>query len=359
MDWDSIRSQFPSLSEWTYLNTATFGQLPRCAVEAISTHFARRVETASADFLDWYGDADRLRGSIARLLHATAEDIAFAPSAAHGLSTVIGALKLSPGEVIVTLEGEFPNQLYQPNVREVRWKNFYEVIDSNVKLVALSEVNYATGFRPPLAQIAAFLKDRGIPFYVDGTQSLGALQVNARSIPVSVYAVHGYKWMISPPGAGFFYISPEFRSRIQPAVVGWRSHKDWRNVDNLHHGTPVLSETAEKYEGGGLPNALLYAMEASVNLMIEIGPENIERRVLALAKLIREKLEALGGRVEHAQSQIVAAKFPGQDVSRLALRLKERRILVSARHGHLRVSPHFYNNEADLERLDCALRDLL
>jgi selenocysteine lyase/cysteine desulfurase len=359
MDWDSIRTQFPSLSDWTYLNTATFGQLPRCAVEASAEHFARRVRTASADFLDWYDDADRLRGSVARLLHATAQDIAFAPSAAHALSTVVAAMSLKPEDLILTLEGEFPNQLYQGNVRETQWENFFEAIDSKVKLVAVSEVNYASGFRPPLAQIASYLKEREIPFYVDGTQSLGALQFSVEKIPVSVYAVHGYKWMISPPGAAFFYISPEFRGRIQPGVVGWRSHKDWRNVDNLHHGSPEFSDTAEKYEGGGLPNSLLYAMEASVNLLLVIGSENIEFRVLGLAKLIREKLQALGGQVQHAQSQIVAAKFPGQDVSLLARRLKEQRILVSARHGHLRVSPHFYNNEEDLERLDSALRALL
>src|SRR5215831_1367606 len=199
MDWDSIRKQFPSLSDWTYLNTATFGQLPCCAIEASAQHFARRVRTASADFLDWYEDADRLRGSIARLLQAGPEDIAFAPSAAHSLSTVVEALRLGPEDVIVTLDGEFPNQLYQSNVREVRWENFFDAIDSKVKLVALSEVNYANGFRPPLGQISAFLKDRGIPFYVDGTQSLGALQFSVKHLPVSVYAVHGYKWMISPP----------------------------------------------------------------------------------------------------------------------------------------------------------------
>ncbi len=359
MDWDIIRAQFPSLTEWTYLNTATFGQLPRGAVDAVSDHFLRREQTASSDFLDWYDDADRLRGSIAQLIHATAQDIAFIPSAAHALATVVGGLKLGPDDTIVTLEGEFPNQLYQPNAREVRWEDFYQSIDSKVKLVAISEVNYASGFRPPLVQVAVFLEDRGIPLFVDGTQSLGALRFDVTSMPVSVYAVHGYKWMISPTGAGFFYISPEFRAQIQPNVLGWRSNKDWRNVDNLHHGTPQFSEKAEKYEGGNLPSALLYAMEASVNLMLEIGPEAIERRVFALAKLAREKMLALGAHVEHTQSQIVAAKFPKQDVSKLAQRLKDKRILVAARHGYLRISPHFYNNEEDLHRLDMALRALL
>jgi cysteine desulfurase/selenocysteine lyase len=146
-------------------------------------------------------------------------------------------------------------------------------------------------------------------------------------------------------------------------VTGWRTHKTWREVDNLHHGTPVLKETAEKYEGGGLPFPLLYAMEASVNLMLEIGPEAIERRVLELAGSARRRLLRVGAEAQESGSQIVAAKFAGAgsaiDPSRLARELKERRVLVAARHGYLRVSPHFYNNEEDLDRLEEELRALL
>lgn len=351
MDWNAIRAEFPALSDWTYLNSATFGQLPRAAADAVRKHWARRDDLACGDFLSWYDDADRLRGSLARLIHASAEDIAFAPSATHALSLVVSGLGLGPGDSIVTLRDEFPNQLYQPNLREVPWSAFYNAIDENVKLVAISEVNYATGFRPPLQEVSEFLAKRGIPLFVDGTQSAGALQVDVLKTPMDVYAVHGYKWMISPPGSGFFYVSRNFRANLRPNVVGWRSHYDWRNVDNLHHGSPVFSETAEKYEGGGLPFELLYAMEASVNLMLEIGPAEIEGRVLGLAAAAREMLRGIGAEVEETGSQIVAAGFEGKDVSRLARALKEQKILVAARHGKLRVSPHFYNNQEDLDQL--------
>ena len=359
MDWNQLRAEFPALSRWTYLNTATFGQMPRCAYEATSRHWAHRDETACHDFLTWYGDADRLRVSLAKLLHATADDVAFTPSAAHVLSTVVAGLNLRPTDAIITLQDEFPNQLYQPQLREVSWTDFYKSIDCNVKMVALSEVNYATGFRAPLAEIACFLKPRGIPLFVDGTQSAGALAVDVRKTPVDVYAVHAYKWMVSPSGAGFFYISPEFRARIRPNVIGWRSHFDWRNVDNLHHGSPVFSDAAEKYEGGGLPNALLYAMEASVNLLLETGLAAIEARVLELARETRGRLGELGAEVADTGSQIVAARFPGQDPSHLARGLKDRKIVVAARHGYLRVSPHFYNTPADLDELESGLRELL
>ena len=358
MDWNAVRAEFPALARWTYLNTATFGQIPLATTAAIAGHCAHRDELACGDFLEWYDDADRLRGALARLLNASPEDIAFAPSAAHVLSTVVTGIALGPQDSILTLADEFPNQLYLPNLREVPWNEFYASIDHSVKLVAISEVNYATGFRPPLAELSRVLKARGIPLFVDGTQSAGALRFNVAETPVDVYAVHAYKWMISPPGAGFFYISPEFRARLRPNVIGWRSHHDWRNVDNLHHGSPIFSSKAEKYEGGGLPIALLYAMEASVNLMLQIGPEAIEQRVLRLAACAREALRGLGAEVADTGSQIVAARFPDRDVSQIARELREQRILVAARHGHLRVSPHFYNNEEDLRGLQAGLIEI-
>jgi len=121
----------------------------------------------------------------------------------------------------------------------------------------------------------------------------------------------------------------------------------------------VFKDTAEKYEGGGLPFHLLYGMEASVNWILAIGPEAIEARVLELAAAARTILRALGGIVDDSGSQVVAAQFPGRDIPALARELAARRVIVSARHGRLRVSPHFYNDESDLEKLARELRSLL
>jgi selenocysteine lyase/cysteine desulfurase len=176
---------------------------------------------------------------------------------------------------------------------------------------------------------------------------------------VDVLAVHGYKWLMSPTGAGFMYVSPAFRKKLAPNIIGWRSHHDWRNVDRLHTGTPEFKDAAEKYEGGGLPFHLLYAMEASVNWMLEIGPDAIERRVLGLAGSTRSMLLGLGAQVEDTASQIVIAGFPKLDASAAARALREQKVVIAARHGRLRVSPHFYNDEGDLERLEDALKKLL
>jgi selenocysteine lyase/cysteine desulfurase len=362
MDWVNIRGEFPALARWTYLNTATYGQMPRRAVEAMTRHSEHRDELASTNFLDWYADADRMRASIARLIHAEPDDIAFVPNAAAALSIVLAGLAPGVDENIVTLDDEFPNYLYQGAARRVPWERFYESIDNRTRLAAFSEVNYATGFRPPLTEIVRFLGEKGVPLFVDGSQSVGALTFDVRKTPVDVLAVHGYKWLMSPTGAGFMYVAPAFRKRLPPNIIGWRSHHDWRNVDRLHSGTPDFKDAAEKYEGGGLPFHLLYAMEASVDWMLEIGPEAIERRVMQLAASARSMLRGLGAQVDDTGSQIVIAGFPALatfDASRTARALREQNVVVAARHGRLRVSPHFYNDDEDLKRLESALKALL
>ena len=360
MDWVNIRAQFPALAHWTYLNSATYGQMPRRAAEAMTRHSVRRDELACTDFLDWYTDADRIRASIARLIHGQPEDIAFVPNAATALSTVLAGLAPAPEDNIVTLDDEFPNYLYQGLARKVSWEHLRDSVDNRTRLVAFSEVNYATGFRPPLPEVAQFLQTRGVPLFIDGSQSVGALTFDVRRTPVDVLAVHGYKWLMSPTGAGFMYVSPAFRKKLPPNIVGWRSHRDWRNVDRLHSGTPEFKDAAEKYEGGGLPFHLLYAMEASVNWMLEIGPDAIEERVLELASSLRTMLRKIGAEVADNGSQIVIAGFPGMDASGTANMLRtQHRIVIAARHGRLRISPHFYNDEGDVKRLESALKSLL
>jgi selenocysteine lyase/cysteine desulfurase len=138
-------------------------------------------------------------------------------------------------------------------------------------------------------------------------------------------------------------------------VIGWRSDRGWRSVDELHHGAPQLPEGAERYEGGMLNFPSLYGMGESVRMILEIGPDVIEKRVLALAGWTAEVLRAAGATIQHEGSNIVAGHWPDRDASELAKKLADKRIIVAARHGNLRVSPHFYNDESDLDSLASAL----
>ena len=363
-DWARVREEFPSLTQWVFLNTATYGQMPRCATNAVAAHFARRDELACSDFLAWFDDADRIRASVGKLIHCEASDIAFANNAATALAWVFNGLSWQPGDQVVALSGEFPNNLYAPAAMQDRgvefvetdWEHFYETVTSRTRLVLMSTANYSTGFLPPLMEISEFLRSRGVLFCVDGTQTLGALRFDVQQVRPDMLAVHGYKWLLSPNGAGFAYISPEFRARLRPSVVGWRSDQGWRNVANLSHGAPLFCADAEKFEGGMLNFPSLYGMGASIDMMLQLGPEEIEKRVLGLAEECAQILECAGAQILHRGSPILAARFPDADAVQLAGRLKEQRILVSARHRSLRVSVHFYNDGHDLLALAAALR---
>src|SRR5262249_42621990 len=173
-------------------------------------------------------------------------------------------------------------------------------------------------FRAPLDEIAPELRRRGILLYIDGTQSTGALCFDVRRIRPDLFAVHAYKWMLSPNGAGFMYVSPELRQRLTPNIIGWRSHKDWRNYELLHHGVPEFREEAERYEGGMLTFTVLYAMHSVIDMMLEIGPDEIEKRVLSLAEQVRDVLRRKGAallsdELPHHGAQVVCARFEGQD----------------------------------------------
>ncbi len=354
-DWDAVRALFPALREWTYLNTATFGQLSTRTVQAIAAHLAHRDRTACSDFLSWFDDHDRLRAKIARLIRSSPGDIAFFQNASSALAVLMHGIRWRQGDQVLTLEHEFPNQIYAPlfpglELVEAPPERFFDSFTPRTRLVAVSAVNYTTGYRAPLEQISAECRRRGVPLYVDGTQLCGALKFDFARIQPDMLAVNCYKWMLAPNGVAFAAVHPRLRAEVKPLSIGWRSHRDWRNVNNLWHGAPELKDSAEKYEGGMLPSALLYGLEASVDLMLELTPAAIERRVLELAAQARALFPRA---LPYGDSPIIAAAV--EDAPALAARLKEKRILVSARHGLLRVSTHFYNNESDLARLKDAL----
>jgi selenocysteine lyase/cysteine desulfurase len=367
-DWQAIRREYPALEGRTFLNTATFGQLSRRTVGAMHAHIEHRQKTACGHFLSWFDDHDRLRTKLARLIRAEAADIAFIPNAAAALGLLTAGIEWQEGDEIAILENEFPNQIYAPKhlagrgvaVREQPWPQLLDAITPRTRLVTVSSVNYSTGFRVPLEPIAQRCRETGALFYLDGTQSCGALDFDFSAVQPDMYSVNCYKWMLAPNGAAFMAVHPRLRDRLQPLSIGWRSHEGWRNVDNLHQGAPVFKTSAEKYEGGMLPSVVLYALESSVDFLLETGLDAVEARDLSLAAEVRAAAARLGGAsLPYPDSAIAALRFEGVDSSALARALKARDIQVSARYGLLRVSTHFYNDLSDVETLESALRDEL
>ena len=374
-DWESVRSQFPALKEWAHLNSAAFGPSPTAAVRAMTEFCADRDEGASLDFLGWFDRLDRVRGKIGRLIGADADDIAFCPNAATALSWLLHGIDWKTGDEILALDHEFPNNQYAPRLLDARGAVFrslaapagrfepelvLDALGPRTRLVVLSSVNYSNGLRAPLAELSPELRRRGVLLCVDATQSVGVLRHDLRAVPVDYLFAHGYKWLMTPPGIGFAYVPRETRAWLAPTVVSWRSHRDWRRFERLHHGRPELPSEAAVYEGGVQSFALAFALEACVDLILECGPEAVERRVLGMARRTAEILRSVGGVTQAAHSgscdsPIVTASFPGLDSERMRESLVSRRVAVSARKGNLRVSPHLFNNDADLERLAGAL----
>ena len=373
--WQEVRRQFPVLRRWVYLDSATFGPVPRCAYEAVERHARRRDERACLDFIRWFDDADRVRALAARLVGGAAREVAFAPSSGAVLGWLVQGLPWRKGDRVVALEDEFPSNTYTGHMLAARGVEFVQVpapggefsldrflssIHRRTRVVLMSMVNYSTGLRPPLEPIASFLRERGVLFYLDATQGLGPLRLDLDRLGVDVVAAHAYKWLLSPAGIAFACFSPQVREMLPPAHFSWRSHQDWRRVEDLHHGPPRLPADAQKFEGGLLNFSGVYALGAVLRLLRRLGTARIERRVGQLAAAGREVLRRAGGellydRFPYYDSPILAARFPGLDVTRLAARLRARKVVVSARHGYLRVSPHFFNSEEDLARLAEAL----
>lgn len=356
MNWSSIRAEFPALGTWTWLNTATFGQAPARARAAVDRHFARREETACADFLTWFDDMDELRALIGQLIHCDGQDIAFAMNASSALSLLLGGTDWRAGDCVVTLRDEFPNQYYFAASLAERGVKLVAMdaigsLPEHTRAVLVSTVNYANGYRPDLMAISKLARDAGALLYVDGTQSVGALRFDIAEVKPDMLAVDGYKWLLAPNGATWFYVSPERRRKLRPSVIGWRSDRGWRSVDELHRGTPKMPEAAERYEGGMLNFPSLYGLQESVRMILEIGADRIERRVLELAGQAADILRRAGATIVNENTNIVAAHWPDREASAIARALESERIIVAARHGNLRVSPHFYNTEEDLARL--------
>lgn len=356
---------FPGLSGRTFLNTATMGQLPATANQALIGHLQHREQTAATDAPLWFDSLDRLRAKLATLIHASPTDIAFIPSTAHGLAIPLHGLDWQPGDEILTLDPEFPNNTYAPAqlarrgvlFREVPLSSLASSVSPRTRLVIVSALNYATGLRAPLSLIRS-LAPHAI-LYVDGTQGLGGITLDAPSLGIDILAVHGYKWLLSPTGAGFVYINQATRHRIEPHIVGWRSHHAWRDWSNLHHGPPVFSSAAERYEGYFPAVPLYLAMEQSIDLFLQLGPQAIEDHNLTLAAQLRSSLSSLGATVLHDNTPLLACRFPQHDSNHLAAQLNARHIVCSARHSHLRLSLHLYNTPADITALAAALASLL
>jgi cysteine desulfurase/selenocysteine lyase len=371
---ENIRNLFPVLKKYTYLNSAAVSPMPTVAVEAAYSQLRDASENGTVNYLEWIQTKQRARELVAEMLKVSAEQIAFMRNTSDGFSAVANGLDWAEGDNIVSFEREFPANFYA--WRMIRDKfgvelrlcperggridtdEFIGLIDSNTRLVSISAVQYASGFRADLERIGRAARDADALFAVDIIQGFGAMPFDLPAQLVDVAAGASHKWLCSPEGCGILYLSDRARERVEPTFVGWISVEvPWNFEDSEQAWKP----NALAWESGTGGSSLFYGLEQSLRLLHETGAENIWNYLEDLTDYLCESLQAknyeiVSSRRGGEKSQIVCIlPKANQTSNELAENLQNENIIVSPRGERIRIAPHFFNNRADIEKLIEAL----
>ena len=323
---------------------------------------------------DWGARVERARADVARLIHAHVDEIAFIANTTQGIGIIAEGYPWRPGDSVVTAAEEYPSNLFPwlnlasrgVTVRMVPtrddgriWvEDLADAIDETTRVLTISHVEFASGFRNDLDALGAICRARNVALFVDAIQGLGPLTLDVQRTPIDFLAADGHKWLLGPEGAGLLYIRREWIDRLRPIGVGWKSVVSDYNNAGVDF---TLKPNAGRWEGGTFAMAPLQAFASSVSLFLELGPETVSRRILDRAEAVRELARSAGWTVYGSDrpedaSGIVSIHRPGVDHAAFALGLRTRQIALACRRGRLRISPHIYNDADDLGRLAEALR---
>lgn len=354
------RDLFPVTRNLTYMNHAAVGPLSVRAAEAMARHARDQLEYGALHWREWYAEHAAVRESAARLLGARAGEIAIVKNTSEGLSFVAQGLRWHERDNVVTTALEFPSN-WTPWKRlerrgvECRVAALPDVahieplIDKRTRLVTVSSVAFHNGFTADLAAIGELCASREVLFCVDAIQSVGVLPIDVRAAKIDFLAADGHKWMCGPEGAGLFYVAAERLELLEVIENGWT------NIDRqgkfLDCGMELLPDS-RRFEAGALNTNGIYGLRASLDLLLEIGIDTVRDRAMAVAAKLAEGLESIGWRAPLLGSPIVGATPPDPQKSVLWYhrKLEEEGIVTSPREGLVRFSPHFYNDEDDVER---------
>ncbi|HEX6289206.1 MAG TPA: aminotransferase class V-fold PLP-dependent enzyme [Herpetosiphonaceae bacterium] len=367
LDLNALRqAEFPVAERYTYLNHAALGPLPRRTADVVAElaqDFRDKGVLAEAK---WFRSIARTRGLVSRLLNVATDEIAFTKNTSQGLSIVAASLPWQPGDVIVSVRGEFPANVYPwlalqqhgVTVRFVQPRNGRICLNdldaalAGARLLAISWVQYSTGFRIDLPAVSEMCARRGVLLSLDAIQGAGALPLDLKAVPVDFCAFGAHKWLLSPQGVGVLYINQRVRDLLQPTNVGWLG-VDWRDYTAFDYDTP-LTDGAARYEEGTRSLVGIAGLEQSLGLLLEVGQERIEHHLRMLTDRLAQQLAVLGYRIltplesEH-RSGIIAFSHPQRSAQELFDALRAARIVGALREGGVRLSPHLYNTLDDID----------
>lgn len=364
-----FRREFFAPSEYAYLNHAAVAPLPRRAVRRM-TEIAEEVSRSGDQrWMDRNQEVERVRGLAARLLGARdPREVCFVENTSTGLSMIAEGFGWRAGDNVVSAGLEFPSNVYpwmrladhgveyravQERDGRLDLDELIARIDARTRVVAVSWVYYASGFRLDLRRLGEACRERGVLFVVDVIQGLGALELDVERDLLDVAVASSHKWLLGPEGIGVMYVSDRVVDRFRPLRAGWRS---MRNQGAWTEFAVDWNEGARRFESGTLNVYGIAALGGSLDLLLEAGPRAIEPRVLALAERAAAGLAERGFRrinsgLSGEASGIAVAVHPRRSADDLVRRLAERRVVVAVRAGRLRVSPHFYNTEEEVDRM--------
>jgi len=370
IDWKAVRKDFPVTDNYVYFNHAGVSPLSNRVVTAVEDFLSLiskygTASESSAQFITTIADT---RAKLASLINAEVDEIAFVKNTTQGILIAANGIDWREGDNVVTASTEFPANVYpwlNLECRGVKTKFVPEkdaripvedieaMIDDRTRAVSISFVEFASGFRNDLEAIGKICQEKGVFFIVDAIQGLGALDIDVKKCKIHIMSSDGHKWLLGPEGTGCFYCSKEALDEIIPTNVGWNSVV---NASAYLDYDLTLRPDAQRFEEGSLNIMGIYALGAAVTQILEIGIQNIEARVLALTNLLIGKLkekeyQIVSSLVPSERSGIVCFKSSKHSSDELCELLKDNRIIVADRAQSVRVSPHFYNSEEEVEQM--------
>jgi len=368
MNLDQIREQIPTAKKYTYLNHAACSPLPTPVLHAQTQYIEDRALEAEVAFNSWVECTEKTRTLVADFIKASPEEIAFLKNTSEGINVVANMLDCKTGDNVVTTDLEFPSN-YMPwldltrkgvEFRVVKNRNgrllfedFEKVVDDHTTCLAVSHVEFATGFKNDLKALGDLCCDHDAYFFVDPIQSLGALDTDVGKSSIDFFSSGCYKWLMSELGISIFYIRKGLLDQFHPPVTGWFSLKDYLNYETFDKESPALADTARKFECGNLNFYGVYVLNASLTFL-NTYPER-EERVMYLADYLIDRLTQKGFHVQTPEEHAGIVNFKVKDAKTVVKKLEKKNIIVSSRAGGIRISAHFWNTT---EELDTLLKEL-
>ena len=369
-------AEFPVREHCLYLNHAAVCPLPRRVTEAMRQRIAELETSGAVAWEQWRQTELKARSLAAQLTGTRAEDISLVRSTSEGLSLVAQGLEWRKGDVVLVGEEEFAANvapwlaLARRGVKVVRFPTpsgrirpeiVTPLLKPPVRLLALSWVSFHTGWVAPVAELAEAAHREGILVVVDAIQGLGALPVNFAALGADAVAADGHKWLLGPEGLGLLITRSELRSRLHPVLAGWLNVR--RKPGSLFLQELEFLPDGRRFEAGAMPTVLVAGLAAALDLLLDADPQEVHERIVRHNRTLTQMLVQAGWQVAspgagHEASGIVAARHPFLPAEEVRRRLESRSVIVGAREGLVRFSPHFYATAGELDALRVLLARL-